>query len=97
MVVKYYYFFFCPLMIGPILGNKNRRLNLNTHKARAHRWRFALADNPFKVGCLWDENLRLEVCGDWCQMSIMEGAFLSDIAMARRALGLTQSEKGQKV
>ena len=58
MVVKYYYFFFYPFMIGPILGNKNRRLNLNTHKARAHRWRFALADNPFKVGCLWDENLK---------------------------------------
>ena len=58
--------------------------------AKAHRWRFALAENPLKVGCLWDEKLRLGACGDWCQMSRIEGAFLSGMAMAGRVLGLLQ-------
>ena len=57
--------------------------------ARAHRWRFALAENPLKVGCLWDEKLRLGVCGDWCHMSRIEGAFLSGVAMAGQVLGLS--------
>jgi hypothetical protein len=97
MVVEYYYFFFCLLMIGPIFGNKNRRLNLNTHKARAHRWRFALAENSLTLGCLYDEKLWLGVCGDWCQMSRIEGAFLSGMAMAGRVFGLTKSRKGPKI
>ena len=62
--------------------------------AKAHRWRFALAENPLKVGCLWDAKLRLGACGDWCQMSRIEGAFLSGMAMAGRVLGLPQSEIG---
>ena len=57
---------------------------------KAHRWRFALAENPLKVGCLWDEKLRLGVCGDWCHMSRIEGAFLSGLAIAERVLGLPQ-------
>jgi hypothetical protein len=60
--------------------------------AKAHRWRFALAKNPLNVGCLWDAKLRLGACGDWCQMSRIEGAFLSGMAMAGRVLGLPQSE-----
>ncbi|MDH3557941.1 MAG: FAD-dependent oxidoreductase [Deltaproteobacteria bacterium] len=60
--------------------------------AKAHRWRFALAENPLKVGCLWDAELRLGACGDWCHMSRIEGAFLSGMAMAGRVLGLPQSE-----
>ena len=62
--------------------------------AKAHRWRFALAENPLKVGCLWDAKLQLGACGDWCQMSRIEGAFLSGMAMAGRILGLPQSEIG---
>lgn len=59
---------------------------------KAHRWRFALAENPLKVGCLWDEKRRLGVCGDWCHMSRIEGAFLSGLAIAERVLGLSQSK-----
>jgi predicted NAD/FAD-dependent oxidoreductase len=54
----------------------------------AHRWRFAQAENPLEVGCLWDSELRMGACGDWCQMSRVEGAFLSGMAMAGRVLGL---------
>jgi len=64
--------------------------------AKAHRWRFALAENPLKVGCLWDDKLRLGACGDWCHMSRVEGAFLSGMAMAGRVLGFPQSESSPK-
>lgn len=57
--------------------------------AKAHRWGLALAENPLKVGCLWDEKLWLGVCGDWCHMSRIEGAFLSGVAMAGQVLDLS--------
>jgi predicted NAD/FAD-dependent oxidoreductase len=63
---------------------------------KAHRWRFAQAENPLKVGCLWDAKLRLGVCGDWCQMSRIEGAFISGMSMAGRVLGLPQSKSGRE-
>ena len=49
-----------------------------------HRWRYALARTPRTEGCLWDERLRLGVCGDWLHGSRVEGAYLSG-----RAAGLT--------
>jgi predicted NAD/FAD-dependent oxidoreductase len=58
---------------------------------KAHRWRFALAEKPLEVGCLWDSELRLGACGDWCQMSRVEGGFLSGMAMAGRVLGLSDN------
>jgi predicted NAD/FAD-dependent oxidoreductase len=64
---------------------------------KAHRWRYALAENPLKIGCLWDAKLRLGACGDWCQRSRIEGAFLSGMAMAGRVLGLPESQSGIEV
>lgn len=32
-------------------------------------WRFATAVNPLNAGCLWDAELNIGLCGDWCQMS----------------------------
>jgi hypothetical protein len=43
----------------------------------AHRWRYAEAINPLTVGAFWDRELRLGVCGDWCQGARIEGAYLS--------------------
>lgn len=59
--------------------------------ATAHRWRFAMAKDPLDVGCLYDPGLRLGVGGDWCHGSRVEGAFLSGLALAERALGATAS------
>ena len=59
---------------------------------RAHRWRYALAREPLEVGCLWDRERRLGACGDWCQGSRVEGAFLSGMAAAGRVLGLPEGE-----
>jgi photolyase PhrII len=57
--------------------------------AKAHRWRYSIAENPLEDGCLWDPELKLGSCGDWCQGSRVEGAFLSGMAMAGRVLGLS--------
>jgi predicted NAD/FAD-dependent oxidoreductase len=56
---------------------------------QAHRWRFSLAENPFTEGCLWDDEATIGACGDWCQGSRIEGAFLSGMAGAGRVLGAT--------
>jgi predicted NAD/FAD-dependent oxidoreductase len=54
----------------------------------AHRWRYALPAEPLSVGCLWDEEAQVAVCGDWCQGPRIEGAFLSGVAAAERTGGL---------
>jgi predicted NAD/FAD-dependent oxidoreductase len=53
----------------------------------AHRWRYALPVEPLKVGCIWIEDARLVVAGDWCSGARVEGAFLSGMAAAGRLLG----------
>jgi hypothetical protein len=50
--------------------------------ASAHRWRYAQAQQPHSIGCLWDRQSRIGICGDWCHGSRIEGAFLSGAAMA---------------
>jgi predicted NAD/FAD-dependent oxidoreductase len=57
----------------------------------AHRWRYARARNPLKEGCLWDSQMRIGLCGDWCHNSRIEGAFLSGTAMAGRILGTVET------
>ena len=51
---------------------------------RAHRWRFGLTEKPLGEACVWDEELRLAVCGDWCLGADIESAFLSGSAAAGR-------------
>ena len=50
----------------------------------AHRWRYALVERALGEPCLWDEEQRLAVCGDWCLGSHVEAAFLSGSAAAGR-------------
>ena len=54
----------------------------------AHRWRFALPPEPLAEPCLFDADLRLAACGDWCGGPRVEGAFLSGVAAAGRLLAL---------
>lgn len=56
--------------------------------AKAHRWRYSIAEQPLEQGCLWDSKERLGSCGDWCQGSRIEGAVLSGMTMADRVLEL---------
>lgn len=58
----------------------------------AHRWLYSLVDRPLEVGALWDPDIGLGVCGDWCNGARIEGAFLSGQAIAGRVLGQLASK-----
>ena len=53
----------------------------------AHRWRHALVPEPLGAGALWDSNLSVGICGDWCHSACVEGAYLSGQAVVGRMLG----------
>ena len=54
--------------------------------AAGHRWRYAIPPEPLDSRCLFDPELRIGACGDWCSGPRVEGAFLSGMAMADRVL-----------
>ena len=54
----------------------------------AHRWLYALPERQHPDRCLFDAELRVGACGDWCGGPRVEGAWLSGMAMAQR-LGAT--------
>lgn len=53
-----------------------------------HRWRHALPMTPLPEKCLFDPQLRLGACGDWCGGPRIEGAFESGLAVAGRIMGV---------
>ncbi len=53
----------------------------------ARLWKAALPVAPLCDGCLYDEQLRIGACGDWCMGARVEGAYLSGLAMADALLG----------
>lgn len=55
--------------------------------AVAHRWRFALPVTPLEELCLYEPDLGLGACGDWCGGPRVEGAYLSGSTMAERLIG----------
>ncbi len=50
---------------------------------KAHRWRFALPMGQ-RGAPLWNPELRLGACGDWCIGPQIEGAWLSGVELAER-------------
>ena len=58
------------------------------HYGVAHRWRYALPPEPLEDRCLFDAEMQVAACGDWCAGPRVEGAFLSGMAAAGRVLGL---------
>lgn len=52
--------------------------------AEAKLWRYALPVNPLSSNCLYDSELRLGACGDWCNLARVEGAYLSGLSMAMK-------------
>ncbi len=48
---------------------------------KAHRWRFALAFGQHGT-TMWNPQLRLGACGDWCMGPQVEGAWLSGVELA---------------
>lgn len=58
--------------------------------AAAHRWRFALSAGTGD-GALWNDDLRLGVCGDWLLGPRVECAWLSGRLLAQRCLALVEA------
>ncbi len=54
--------------------------------AQAHRWRYARVAARASQPCLFDAELQLGACGDWCLEGRVEAAFLSGAAVARSVL-----------
>jgi predicted NAD/FAD-dependent oxidoreductase len=54
---------------------------------QCHRWLYARVAEPLGEPCLWDADLGIGACGDWCQGARVEAAWLSGIALAGRVLG----------
>lgn len=53
----------------------------------AHRWRFALVEQAVGEACLWNDELRVGACGDWCLGPRVECAYDSGLAMAQKIVG----------
>jgi predicted NAD/FAD-dependent oxidoreductase len=54
------------------------------HVIKAHRWRFALPEIASNEGCMFDAELAIGGCGDWCHSARVEGAFTSGLELANR-------------
>lgn len=52
----------------------------------ARLWPAAMAVNPLAEGYSYDPQLKLGLCGDWCRLSRVEGAYLSGIGLAAELL-----------
>lgn len=50
----------------------------------AHRWRYAQCREEIEMGCLWQEDQRLAVAGDWAAGNRIEGAWTSGQAAAEQ-------------
>lgn len=51
--------------------------------AVAHRWRYALPEEPLTLPFLHDEGAGVGACGDWCGGPRVEGAWLSGVSLAQ--------------
>ncbi|MBK7685980.1 MAG: NAD(P)-binding protein [Rhodocyclaceae bacterium] len=54
----------------------------------AHRWRYADSDPALDLGCVWESQLGIGLCGDWLNGGKVEGAWLSGRALAQRIVEL---------
>ena len=65
----------------------------------AHRWRYALPPEPLVESCLFDSEMQVAACGDWCggPRPRVEGAFLSGVAAAGRVMGLLKTDLASRV
>ncbi|HLM44291.1 MAG TPA: FAD-dependent oxidoreductase [Myxococcaceae bacterium] len=76
-----------PEVVAPLLVGAFARaagLELSPREVVAHRWRYARPEPALSEGALFDAELRLGACGDWCAGSRVEGAFLSAMALSRK-------------
>ncbi len=58
--------------------------------ATAHRWRYADTEPALDLGCWWDADAQLGLCGDWLHGGKVEGAWLSGQALAQHVAPVVQ-------
>lgn len=51
-----------------------------------HRWRYAFASAPLDRACLWDDQIKLGICGDWFLGRRVEDAWSSAEALAHEVM-----------
>lgn len=56
---------------------------IRPESCQTHLWRFARLGHATHHGHLFDQSLRLGLCGDWTSTEKVEGAWLSGQAVAR--------------
>ncbi len=49
---------------------------------RVHRWYYGQVDEPLRKDFLWDKEIWLGACGDWCASGRLDGAFLGGLRLA---------------
>jgi len=59
----------------------------------SHRWRYAFTESALGRSCLWDAELSLGVCGDWCLGQRVEDAWQSGADLAVRMLKHFEAER----
>ena len=60
--------------------------------AAVHKWRYAMPAEPLDNRYLFDPQLGIGACGDWCCGPRVEDAFLSGMAMAGCLLSASESK-----
>jgi predicted NAD/FAD-dependent oxidoreductase len=50
--------------------------------ASVHRWRYARTHTPLGQPFMWDSQLNIGLCGDWCLGHRVEDAFVSGLELA---------------
>jgi predicted NAD/FAD-dependent oxidoreductase len=79
-----------PEDIGRMLLSEFDAATAQTHPEptflSTHRWRYAKTKTPLGEDCLFDADLKVGACGDWCLGERVEDAYLSGLAMATRIL-----------
>lgn len=71
--------------IEPILLNAFKdATGVDCDLYQSHLWRYAKLESPSELNYVFDEDIRIGLCGDWLKHSTVEGAWLSGFQMAQR-------------
>lgn len=74
--------------IEPILLKAFKDLTgLDCDLYQSHLWRYAKLETASELNYLYDEDIRVGLCGDWLRNSTVEGAWLSGYRMAQFLIG----------
>ncbi|MBD3676114.1 MAG: FAD-dependent oxidoreductase [Planctomycetaceae bacterium] len=62
----------------------------------AHRWRYAVPPEPLSERYLFDQELQIGACGDWCGGPRVEGAFVSGYELAERIIATVRTTSSDR-